>query len=261
MNFIDIIILGVVEGITEFLPISSTAHLEFTSRILGINQTDFLKSFLIAIQLGAILSVIVIYFRKIFSSREVFLRIAVGFIPTGIIGFVLYRIIKDFLLGNEWIAVAALIVGGIIMLLVEKYTYLKNSPSSQQGIESLSYGDMIKLGIVQSLAVIPGVSRSGAIIVGGMCMGVSRVVVVEAAFLLAIPTMMAATGYDLLKSGAHFTGNEWSLLLVGFITSFVVAYGSVKWLLDYVRHASFTSFAWYRIIAGIFFGLLFVSIF
>ncbi len=258
MTFFHAIILGIVEGITEFLPISSTAHLEFATRMLGILQTDFIKSFLVVIQFGAILAVVVIYFKKIFASRGVFLRMIVGFIPTGIIGFVLYKLIKQFLIGNEWIAIAALIVGGIILLLVDRKKIEMIPIEKEVSIEQLSYWQMIQLGIIQAIAVIPGVSRSGAVIVGGMSMGISRDMVIDGAFLLAIPTMAAAAGYDLLKSGISFTGNEWLLLLVGSIVSFITALFAIRWLLRYVRKASFRSFGWYRIIAGIVFALIFL---
>ena len=258
MNILHVIILGIVEGITEFLPISSTAHLEFASRLLGIVQTDFVKSFLIVIQFGAILAVVVMYFKKIFTTRTTLLHMAVGFIPTGIIGFILYKLIKNFLIGNEWIAIAALIIGGIIILLVEKKTIQEEHTSTEPvSIEQLSYMDMIKLGLIQSLAVIPGVSRSGSIIVGGKLLGISRELIIEAAFLLAIPTMAAATGYDLLKSGINFTGSEWTVLLIGTLVAFVTALIAIRWLLSYVRTSSFRMFGWYRIIAGIVFGIIF----
>lgn len=258
MNLLQVIILGIVEGVTEFLPVSSTAHLEFVTRIMGILQTDFVKSFLVVIQFGAILAVVVLYFKKIFASRGVFLRMVIGFIPTGIIGFTLYKLIKQFLIGNEWIAIVALIVGGIILLLVDRKKMEMVPIEKAVSIDQLSYWQMVKLGIVQSLAVIPGVSRSGAIIVGGTSMGISRGLVIDAAFLLAIPTMAAAAGYDLLKSGINFTGHEWILLLVGTFISFITALFAIRWLLNHVRKASFRSFGWYRIIAGIIFATIFL---
>jgi undecaprenyl-diphosphatase len=262
MTFLQVIILGIVEGITEFLPISSTAHLEFITRLIGIVQTDFIKSFLVVIQFGAILAVVVIYFKKIFASRGVFLRMVVGFIPTGVIGFLLYKLIKNFLIGNEWVAIITLIAGGIIILLVERKSLVNPSTDSLNAIsiEQLPYVDMVKLGLIQSLAVIPGVSRSGSIIIGGKLLGISRELIIDAAFLLAIPTMAAAAGYDLLKSGLSFSGREWVLLLVGSLVSFITALFAIRWLLHYIRKASFRSFGWYRIIAGIIFAILFLFI-
>ncbi len=261
MNFLHVIILGIVEGITEFLPISSTAHLEFASHLLGIAQSEFVKSFTIAIQLGAILAVVIVYFKRFFQSAKAWRNIIVGFIPTGIIGFILYKLIKQFLLGNVWIAAIMLILGGIIILIVEKKFSRKAEESySVKSIEDLSIVEMLKLGVIQAVATIPGVSRSGAIIIGGMSMGIPRSVIVETAFLLAIPTMAAATGYDLLKTGFSFSGTEWLLILVGAFVSCVVAYISTKWLIRFVSRSNFKVFGWYRIIAGVVFLIIFFII-
>jgi undecaprenyl-diphosphatase len=252
MNFIHVIILGIVEGITEFLPISSTAHLEFTAHILGIVPTDFVKSFTIAIQLGAILAVVFVYRKKLLQSIVAWRNIVIGFIPTGIIGFILYKLIKEFLLGNVWIAAVVLIIGGIIILVFEKKFARKSEASySVRSIEDLSTVEMLKLGVIQAIAVIPGVSRSGAIIIGGMGIGIPRAVIIETAFLLAIPTMLAATAYDLLKTGIAFSKNEWFMILVGAVTSCVVGYIAVKWLIAFVTRSDFKIFGWYRIIAGV----------
>ncbi len=261
MNFFHVLILGIVEGITEFLPISSTAHLEIVSNLLGILHTDFVKSFEIVIQLGAILAVVVLYGKRIIYSREIIIRMVIGFIPTGIIGFILYFFIKKYLLGNAWIAAIALFIGGLLMLAMEHYISRKPQEiTPEQGIESLSYVDMIKLGIIQSLAIIPGVSRSGAIIVGGMFMRIPRTVIIETAFILAIPTMAAAAGYDLLKSGTAFTGHEWMMLSMGLIITFIVSLIVIRWLLEYVRTKTFKFFGWYRIIlALVVFAVLFIQ--
>lgn len=259
MNFLHVAILGIVEGITEFLPISSTAHLEFVSHILRIAQTDFVKSFIIAIQLGAILAVVIMYWKKLFQSFKAWKNIIIGFIPTGIIGFILYKLIKQFLIGNVWIAAVVLILGGIIILLFEKSFAKKSRESySVRSIEDLSVVEMLKLGIIQAIAVIPGVSRSGALIIGGMGMGIPRPVIIETAFLLAIPTMVAATGYDLLKTGLTFSGNEWFMILVGALVSCVVGYLAIKWLIAFVARSDFKIFGWYRIVAGIVFLLIFL---
>lgn len=258
MNFIHVVILGIVEGITEFLPISSTAHLEFVSHILRIAQTDFVKSFIIAIQLGAILAVVIVYWRKLFQSFKAWKNIIIGFIPTGIIGFILYKLIKQFLIGNVWIAAVVLIIGGIIILVFEKSFAKKSRDSySIRSIEDLSIVEMLKLGVIQAIAVVPGVSRSGALIIGGMGMGIPRPVIIETAFLLAIPTMAAATGYDLLKTGISFSGHERAMILVGALVSCVVGYMAVKWLIGFVTKSDFKIFGWYRIIAGIAFLIIF----
>ncbi len=259
MNFLHVIILGIVEGITEFLPISSTAHLEFISHILRIAQTDFVKSFTIAIQLGAILAVVIVYWKKLFQSFNAWKNIIIGFIPTGIIGFVLYKLIKKFLIGNVWIAAVMLILGGVIILVFEKkFSRKAESSYSVKSIEDLSTLEMLKLGVIQAIATIPGVSRSGAIIMGGMGMGIPRPVIIETAFLLAIPTMAAATGYDLLKTGIAFSGHEWLMILVGALVSCIVGYLAIKWLLAFVSRSDFKVFGWYRIIAGVIFLAIFL---
>lgn len=262
MNILQAIILGIVEGVTEFLPVSSTAHLEFTSHLLGIVQTDFVTSFIISIQLGAILAVVFAYRTKLLQSPKAWKNIIIGFIPTGIIGFILYKLIKEFLLGNVWIAAVVLIIGGIIILLCEKVFAKKSSENKTiQSIEDLSFSQMIKLGIIQAIAVIPGVSRSGAIIIGGMGMSIPRAVIVETAFLLAIPTMAAATGYDLLKTGISFSGSQWMLILIGALVSCVVGYVSVRWLIAFVSRSDFKVFGWYRIVAGIILLAVFVAMY
>jgi len=259
MNSIDVIILGIVEGVTEFLPISSTAHLQITQQILHIQTTDFIKSFNIAIQLGAICAVIVLYIRKIFSSHGYFLNICIAFIPTAVIGFVLYNVIKFFLLGNIILSAVMLIVGGLVIVLYESKQKGNIEPTSSKTIGALSIKELLVLGCIQALAVIPGVSRSGAIIIGGRMLGFPRTLITEFSFLLAIPTMMAAVGYDLLKSGVGFTGDEWGTVVFGFFISFITALVVVKWLIRYIQTHSFMVFGWYRILIGVIILLIFLK--
>lgn len=250
MTVLHTLIMGAVEGITEFLPISSTAHLEIAQNLLKIPTTDFIKSFEIVIQLGAIGAVVILYFRKIFSSLKYFTNICIAFIPTGVIGFILYKIIKSFLLGNIILASSMLLVGGIIIILFE-YKQKKNTEAVlPRTVESLSVRELLILGTIQSLAVIPGVSRSGAVIIGGRMLGLPSLLITEFSFLLAIPTMLAASAYDLLKSGFLFSSSEWGTILLGFVVSFLVALFVVKWLLKYIQSHSFAIFGWYRIILG-----------
>ncbi len=251
MTIIHTIILGIVEGITEFLPISSTAHLEITQNILHIASSNFIKSFEIIIQLGAIAAVVVLYAKKIFSSSKYFLAILLAFIPTGIVGFLLYKIIKSFLLGNLAIAASMLFFGGIIILVYESKASKSSKKIISKNIESLSLRDLLTLGFAQSLAVVPGVSRSGAVIVGGRMLGLPREVITEFSFLLAIPTMLLATLYDIYKSGFSFSKDEWGTLTLGFIVSFVVAIVVIRWLINYIKTHSFKIFGWYRVILGL----------
>ena len=262
MEIFHAIILGIIEGITEFLPISSTGHLILSSHVLNLEQTDFLKTFEISIQLGAILSVVVLYWKKLLVNFEIIKRIALAFIPTGILGLAFYKIVKTYLMESQLVIVASLFIGGIILILFEvwyeKKKKLKRDSSVPQNdksddIETISYKNSILIGIFQSIAMIPGVSRSGATIVGGLSLGLSRKTIVEFSFLLAVPTMVAATGLDLFKNAGSFSGDQFSILAVGFIISFFIALLSIKWLLKFIKNHSFIWFGVYRIIISILF--------
>jgi len=265
MNILESIIFGIVEGVTEFLPISSTAHLDITRLLLGIPATDFVKSFEITIQLGAILAVVFLYYKKIFNFSNtkygipVFWKnIIIAFIPTGIIGFILYKLIKDYLFSNTLLIAASLILGGIFIILFERKYQSKIQENQKQDVESLSTRELLVMGTVQALAIIPGVSRSLSVIVSGRIMGLSRSLVAEFSFLLAIPTMLSATLYDLYKSGFDFSRGDWNALFVGFGVSFIVAFFVIKWLINYIQNHSFEIFGWYRVVLGIFLLLFFV---
>lgn len=249
MHILQILVLGAVEGITEFLPISSTAHMMMTSRIMGLVNTDFLKTFEIIVQFGAILAVVVLYWSRFSALRGVWSKILAAFIPTGIIGFILYKLVKNFLLGNNVVAVWALGIGGALFILFE--VFHKDKISSQESLKELagmSYVKAIAIGFAQAFAIIPGVSRSAATIITGRALGISRMAIVEFSFLLAVPTMLAASGYELLKSTPHLEIGQYGYLLVGLVMAFVTAYFSVRWLLRYVQNHNFTTFGIYRII-------------
>ncbi|MCM8781589.1 MAG: undecaprenyl-diphosphate phosphatase [Candidatus Omnitrophica bacterium] len=246
MDLVKAVILGVVEGITEFLPISSTGHLILISHILKIAQTDFLKSFEIAIQLGAILAVASLYWKLLFVNFKVLKRVITAFFPTAVIGIIFYKIIKNFLLGNTEVVLWFLFIGGILLMLFELLYREKEEGSDK--LSDVSYGQSFLIGLFQSLAMIPGVSRSAATIVGGLILGLRRKTIVEFSFLLAIPTMLAATGLDLIKSAPAFTVEQLGFLIVGFLTSFIVALLSIKFLLYFIKTHNFISFGVYRII-------------
>jgi len=199
MNFLDVIILGIVEGITEFLPISSTGHLILASHLLGLNQTGFLKSFEIAIQLGAILSVVVLYGRSLLINAAVLKRVFVAFAPTAIFGLVFYNTIKKSLLGDSNVVLWSLFLGGIFLIIFE---IVHREKDAQEEIISITYPQALLIGVFQSVAMIPGVSRSAATIVGGLMIGLKRKTIVEFSFLLAVPTMGAATALDLMKNAS-----------------------------------------------------------
>ncbi len=251
MSLFDAAILGIVEGITEFLPISSTAHLMFASEALGLAQTMFVKSFEIVIQLGAILAVVVLYWRK-FLEFDTMARVAVAFVPTAAIGLTLYPIIKNVLIGNIAVALVTLGVGGVVLIAFERW----HGTRVQAEPRALTYKEAALVGLAQAVAVIPGVSRSAATIVGGLALGINRQTIVEFSFLLAAPTMAAATALDLYKNAGEFSQANWGVLLVGFAVSFVVALASIKWLLRFVKTHDFTGFGIYRIVAAAAFALL-----
>lgn len=244
-------ILGIVEGISEFLPISSTGHLILTSRILGISQTEFVKTFEIAIQLGAILSVVVLYWKKFLLNIEVLKKVCAAFLPTAVIGFMLYKVIKKLLLGNSHVVIWSLFLGGIFLIVFELLH--REKKDAVAAIESVSYKQAVIIGIFQSIAVIPGVSRSAATIIGGLMLGLRRETIVEFSFLLAVPTMLAATVLDLYKSANAFTQSQFTLLGIGFVTSFVVAIFAIKFLISYIKNHTFIPFGIYRILAALFF--------
>ncbi len=256
MTILHSIILGIIEGVTEFMPVSSTGHLILAGELFHIPSTEFLKSFVIIIQLGAILAVIVVYWKKLWNWNLI-KKLIVAFIPTGIIGLALYKVVKN-LLGSDTVVLWMLFLGGIALIVFELW-YKKRivtKPPTINDIESISYKEAAIIGLFQSIAIIPGTSRSAATIVGGMIRGFSRATIVEFSFLLAVPTMIAASGLDLVKSHASFTGSEYGMLLVGFITAFIVAWASIKWLLTFIRKHDFIPFGIYRIVIAIIFFFL-----
>lgn len=255
MDFIQAAILSIVEGITEFLPVSSTGHLILTADLLKIPQTDFVKSFEIIIQLGAILAIVFLYAKTFFTNRTIWLRILIAFLPTALIGLTLYKLIKNFLIGNTLVTLAALFIGGIILIILE----LQNKKPTLDKIEKITLKQAFLIGVCQSISVIPGVSRAAATVAGGLLVGSNRKTAVEFSFLLAVPTMLAATGLDLVKSNFAFSQKEYLLLSVGLIGSFVVAIAAVKFLLKFIQTHTFIPFGIYRIILASLFWILVVK--
>ncbi|MES2225823.1 MAG: undecaprenyl-diphosphate phosphatase [Patescibacteria group bacterium] len=253
MDIIHTIILGIVEGATEFLPVSSTGHLILVSKLLAIPDSTFLSTFEIAIQCGAILAVVVLYWRS-FLNWELLKRIVVAFIPTAVIGLLVYPFIKGYLLGNALVVVIALFVGGIALIVFEYFHTERQGAVSTP--EAITYRQAIAIGFFQAIAVIPGVSRSAATILGGLSVGVRRIAIVEFSFLLAVPTMAAATGLDLLKSYKSITSADLGILLLGTAVAFVVALAVIRFFLSYVRRHTFIPFGVYRIILALVFFFL-----
>ncbi len=255
MTIIHGLILGIIEGLTEFLPISSTAHLILASAWLRIPPTAFLKTFEISIQLGAILAVVVLYWRRLWSSWELIGKILAAFLPTALIGLIFYKLVKNFLLGNAYVVAGALAVGGLVLLLFERYYAEKNAllqtaAGGDLVLEKISYRQALWIGLFQALAIVPGVSRAAATIIGGLALGVKRKSIVEFSFLLAIPTMLAATVLDLYESRRALgllPGADKFVWLLGFIAAFLTAVIAVRFFLKFIQKHDFRPFGWYRL--------------
>lgn len=253
MNILQAIILGIVEGITEFLPISSTGHLILTAHILKIPSSEFLKTFEIAIQLGAICAVILLYWRRLVTDLSLIKKLIVAFIPAVVIGAAAYPFVKSVLLDSEHTVLMALFLGGVALFAFEKWHHGRAGNTT---LDNMSYKQALGVGFAQSVAIIPGVSRSAATILGGLLAGLDRKSIVEFSFLLAIPTMAAATVLDLAESGSSYTSQEYGVLTIGFVVAFITALFAVKWLLRYIQSHNFISFGVYRIVIAVLFWLL-----
>ena len=248
MTIIDSIILGITEGITEFLPISSTAHLIIVSTLLGLKQTLSNVAFEVIIQLGATLAIVLIYLDKInFKEIELWKKVILAFLPLAIIGFLLRHQIKE--LFNLYTVAWMFIIGGVIFFIVEKI-YSEDKIKVNK-VEDVTYKQALTIGFFQVFALIPGTSRSGATIVGGMLSGLSRKTAADFSFLLAIPTMLAASGYEFVKNINSFKEQNFIILAIGFIVSFISCYIAVKWFLKFISKYTLIPFGVYRIIVGI----------
>lgn len=249
MNFFEAVVIGIVEGLTEFLPVSSTGHMILTQKLLGLDAKEdpFIGSFQIIIQLGAILAVVVLYARRFATDIEVWKRVIAAFIPTAIMGYLL----KDFFVSNQSndvVTVVALVAVGILFLFIDTLTErLKRYKNLQEAPPSTS----ALVGLIQTIATIPGVSRSGASIMGGMLLGMDKKSAAEFSFLLAVPTMLGATVLEVRDVGLNFSSQEWLLLAVGFVIAFVVAVGSIRFMMTLLPRYGFAPFGWYRIIVGL----------
>jgi undecaprenyl-diphosphatase len=253
MTIIQAIIIAIVEGLTEFLPVSSTGHMILTSSILGVENNAFLKTFEISIQLGAILAIVIMYIKRFFKSFDIYIKLLAAFIPTAIVGFLAYGFIKEYLF-NPIIVAVTLIAGGIILILINRK--MVSQVSKYKEVEDISLKNAFFIGLIQCVSMIPGVSRAAATIVGGTFNGFNKKQAMEFSFLLAVPTMFAATGYDLLKTPVQFTHNDIILLLIGLVTAFIVAWIAVKAFIAFVEKHGFAFFGWYRIAVGILYLIL-----
>ena len=250
MDYIQAIILGIIEGLTEFLPVSSTGHLIIGSSLLGIDPNDqFVQLFNVAIQLGTILSVVVLYFKRFFKSLDFYYKLFVAFIPAVVLGLLFNKQIEAFL-GNVTIVAVCLLLGGIVLLFVDK---LFKNPKLDNA-DHVPYPSAFKIGVWQCLAMIPGVSRSAASIIGGMQQKMTKKAAAEFSFFLAVPTMFGATAkklYDFYKQGLQVSAHEWGLLGVGNLVGFIVAIIAIKSFIGFVTKHGFKAFGVYRIIVGL----------
>ncbi len=250
MSFLEAIVLAVIEGITEFLPVSSTGHMILAQSLLRMQNDEFVKTFEIVIQLGAILAVLVLYLKRFFVSVTIYLKLAAAFLPTGIAGFLAYKFIKQYLF-NPFIVSFSLIAGGVMLILLDVWS--EKRKAAYRDIEEISYGGALKIGLIQCLSMIPGVSRAAATILGGIFAGFDRKQAAEFSFLLAIPTMFAATAKDLWASRELITAEHAALLLAGSAVAFIVAAMAVKAFIVFLTRYGFKHFGYYRILLGILF--------
>ena len=248
MDILQSIILGLIEGATEFLPISSTGHMIVASQWMGLAQNEENKAFEVIIQLAAILAVVANYREKFsFVYLDLWKKVVLAFIPLGIVGFLFHKQIKAMFTVD--IVAVMFIFGGIIFLMVEYFHRNKTYPV--QRVEDLSYRQALWIGLAQVCALIPGTSRAGASIIGAMLVGLSRKASAEFSFLLALPVMMAASGFDLLKHYQDFMGADWLVLAVGFVVAFVSAWLVMRLFIQFLEHFTFVAFGIYRILFGI----------
>ena len=250
MSLLQAIIIAIVEGLTEFLPVSSTGHMIIVQRILGIaGNSDFVKAFTVNIQFGAILSVVVLYWRRFFQSWDFYWKLLIAFLPAAVLGFLLSERI-DRLFENVWVVATMLVLGGILMLFVDKWL---NRPEENQAVD---WKRALKIGFFQCVAMVPGVSRSMATIVGGMSTRLSRKDAAEFSFFLAVPTMAAASGYKLLKvvsdpALVSTLSDNLMTLLVGNAVAFLVALAAIRFFIGFLTRYGFKAFGYYRIAVGL----------
>lgn len=248
MNILQSLILGIVEGLTEFLPISSTFHLIMASRLLQIAESDFLKLFEVVIQSGAIIALLFLYTKTLLGDPKLIKNVLASFLPTAVVGFGLHKIIKAVFFESDVLMLSVFIGMGILFLLLEKY-YVAHPQLLRREITSLTTRQAILIGLSQSCSVVPGVSRAGSVIVAMMCLGYKRDEAAKYTFLLSLPTILGASALDLYQGRELLAGlsGSWSLVAVGFITAFVVAYVVVKWFTQYLASHTLAIFGWYRL--------------
>lgn len=248
MTYFEALVLAIVEGLTEFLPVSSTGHMIIASSLLGIETHPFTKTFTVAIQLGAILSVVVLYWKRFFQSLDFYFKLLIAFLPAMVLGFLLNDQI-DALLERVEVVATMLILGGVVFLFIDNLF----KKTEEHGNQEISYPTALKIGFFQTLAMIPGVSRSAATIIGGLTQKLTKTTAAEFSFFLAVPTMLAATGYKLMKfywSGHAFGSDQIGVLIIGNLAAFIVAILAIRSFMKYLTSHGFKVFGYYRIVLG-----------
>ena len=251
MTIWESVFLGVLQGITEFLPVSSTGHMILTEGIMGMKSDEFIQAFIVNIQFGAILSVVVLYWKRFFQSLDFYYKLFFAFLPAAFFGL-LFSDFIDSLLESVYVVAVTLILGGIVLLFVDKWF---NQVADDQDITTKK---AVTIGFFQVIAMIPGVSRSAATIIGGMSQKLSRTTAAEFSFFLAVPTMFAAAGYKLVKNYSVFTSDHISLLLFGNVVSFIVALIAIKSFITFLTKHGFKVFGYYRIAIGLLIIILYL---
>jgi len=244
MSWLQAFILAVVEGITEFLPVSSTGHMILTEGVLGMKSNDFIQAFIINIQFGAILSVVVLYWKRFFQTMKFYYKLLVAFLPAAFFGLLLNDYIES-LLESVYVVAVMLVIGGVVLVFVDRW--FKNPAENQE----VTYPKALKIGLFQVIAMIPGVSRSAATIIGGMTQKLTKKTAAEFSFFLAVPTMAAASGYKLLKNYTAFNADNIGILLFGNVIAFIVAFLAIRSFINYLTKHGFAVFGYYRIVVGL----------
>lgn len=253
MNLLQSVIIALIEGLTEFLPVSSTGHMILASAAMRIDDNEFVKTFEIAIQIGAIMAIVLMYLPSFMQGIAIYYKLAVAFLPTAIVGFLAYDFIKEVLF-DPYVVSFSLIAGGVVLILIDKH--IARKPPRVPDTASLPLKSAFLIGLIQCLSMIPGVSRAAATIIGGVFNRLDKKQATEFSFLLAVPTMLAASGYDLLRTPVTFTRYEIVLLLIGLATAFISAWFAVRLFLRIVSRYGFVHFGYYRIMLGVIFLLL-----
>lgn len=245
MSYFEAVIIAIVQGITEFLPVSSTGHMIITESVLGMKSSEFVSLFAVCIHFGTILAVVVLYWKRFFQTFTFYYKLFIAFIPAAIAGFFLESYISEYL-NNVIIVAVSLLVGGIILIFVDRW-FKKNEDAKAE----VSYPSAFKIGLFQVIAMIPGVSRSAATIIGGMTQKLSRKHAAEFSFLLAVPTIFAASGYKLFKTYKSINPDNINLLVVGNIVAFIIAVIAIKTFISLIQKHGFKWFGYYRVVLGI----------